>query len=46
MLLVNFLLARNRPGHTANFSAKMANSQEIADVLLMVMTFDPAKGNF
>lgn len=46
ILLVSFLLERGRPSHTANFSAKVANSQEIADALLMVMTFDPSKGTF
>jgi hypothetical protein len=46
ILLVTFLLEGDRSGHTANFSAKVANSQEIADALLMVMTFDPAKGTF
>jgi hypothetical protein len=46
ILLVSFLLAGDQPSHTANFSAKVADSQEIADALLMVMTFDPSKGTF
>jgi hypothetical protein len=46
VLLVTFLLDKDRPFHTANFSAKVANSQEMADALLMVMTFDPSKGAF
>jgi hypothetical protein len=46
ILLVTFLLDRNHPDHTANFCAKVANEQEIADTLLMVMTFDPSKGTF
>jgi hypothetical protein len=46
ILLVTFVLERDHPDHTANFCAKVANSQEIADALLMVMTFDPSKGTF
>lgn len=46
MLLVTFLLDRNHPDHTAHFCAKVAGEQEIADALLMVMTFDPSKGSF
>jgi hypothetical protein len=46
ILLVSFLVERDRSSHTANFSAKVANSQEMADALLMVMTFDPSKGTF
>ena len=46
ILLVSFLLERGESNHTANFSAKFANPQELADTLLMVMTFDPSKGTF
>ena len=46
ILLVTYLLAGNKSDHTANFSAKIANSGELADVLLMVVTFDPSKGHF
>jgi hypothetical protein len=46
ILLVSFLLEGERSSHTANFSAKVANSREIADALLMVMTFNPSKGAF
>ena len=44
ILLVTFLLDSERSGFAANFVAKIANSEEIADVLLMVFTFDPNKG--
>ncbi len=46
ILLVTFLLEGEQSSHTANFVAKIANSQELADVLLMVVTFDPSKGVF
>jgi hypothetical protein len=46
ILLVSFLLEGDRSSHTANFSAKVGNSREMADALLMVMTFDPSKGTF
>jgi hypothetical protein len=46
ILLASFLLEGDKSSHTANFSAKVANSHEIADALLMVMTFDPFKGTF
>jgi hypothetical protein len=46
ILLVTFLIDRNHPDHAANFTAKVANEEELADVLLMVMTFDPSKGIF
>jgi hypothetical protein len=46
ILLVSFLLEPGESNHTANFSAKLANQQELADTLLMVMTFDPSKGAF
>jgi hypothetical protein len=46
ILLVSFLLEHGESSHTANFSAKLGNPQELADALLMVMTFDPSKGTF
>jgi hypothetical protein len=46
ILLVTFLLGGEKSDHTANFSAKVANSEELADALLMVVTFDPSKGKF
>ncbi len=46
ILLVTFLLESKNSYHTANFSAKVASDQELADVLLMVMTFNPSKGTF
>jgi hypothetical protein len=46
ILLVTFLLAGSRSDHTANFSAKIRSSSELADALLMVVTFDPSKGKF
>ena len=46
ILLVTFLLEKGKSDHTANFSAKLAGSEELADTLLMVATFDPSKGNF
>src|SRR5258705_2518574 len=41
ILLVTFLLGGEGSGLAANFVAKVANSEEIADVLLMALTFDP-----
>ena len=46
ILLVTFLLDGVLSFHTANFSAKIGNDQELADALLMVMTFDPSKGSY
>jgi hypothetical protein len=46
ILLVTFVLDQNHPDHTANFAAKVANPEELADALLMVVTFDPSKGIF
>lgn len=46
ILLVTFLLDGEQSFHTANFAAKIGNERELADVLLMVMTFDPSKGRF
>jgi hypothetical protein len=43
---VTFLLDGEKSFHTVNFSAKIASEQELADALLMVMTFDPSKGKF
>jgi hypothetical protein len=44
ILLVTFLLGSEKSGFAANFVAKVANSEEVADVLLMAFTFDPSKG--
>ena len=44
ILVVTFLLESEKSGYTANFSAKVANSEELADVLLIALTFDPSKG--
>ena len=46
ILLVTFLLEGDKSDHTANFSAKVASSEELADALLMIATFDPSKGSF
>lgn len=46
ILLVTFLLNGSKSDHTANFSAKIANSGELADALLIIATFDPSKGSF
>jgi hypothetical protein len=45
ILLVSFPLGESKD-YAANFVARVANSEEMADVLLMVLTFDPSKGNF
>jgi hypothetical protein len=45
ILLVTVLIDGDRSKYTANFAAKVTNSQEVADALL-VMTFDPSKGAF
>lgn len=45
LLLVTFPLSGHRD-HAANFVGKIANQEEMIDMLLMVLTFDPAKGNF
>lgn len=45
ILLVTFPLGGSRD-HAANFVAKVANSEEMVDVLLMALTFDPSKGRF
>jgi len=44
-LLVTFPLSSHRD-HAANFVAKVANQEELVDVLLMTLTFDPSKGTF
>jgi len=46
ILLVTYLLDGPKSTHTANFSAKLANSAELGDALLMIVTFDPSKGAF
>jgi hypothetical protein len=46
ILLVTFLLGGAKSPHTANFSAKISNSEELADALLMTGTFDPSKAKF
>jgi hypothetical protein len=45
ILLVTFALSSHRD-HAANFVGKIANQVEMIDMLLMVLTFDPSKGNF
>jgi hypothetical protein len=42
ILLVTFPLGI-QADHTANFKAEILNEQELADALLMVLTFDPTK---
>jgi hypothetical protein len=42
VVLVTFPLSGDS-AHAANFVAKVANSEELADVLLMALTFDPSK---
>jgi hypothetical protein len=46
ILLATFLLGGKSSDHTANFSAKIASKEDLADALLMIMSFDPSKGNF
>jgi len=45
ILLVTFPLGGHRD-HAANFVGKIANQDEMMDMLLMVLTFDPSKDNF
>jgi len=45
ILLITIPLSKDDPDYAANFKAEIANSEEIADTLLMVLTFDPAKVN-
>jgi hypothetical protein len=45
-LLVTFLLDKHHPNHTANFETKITNPGELADSLLMILTFDPSNGTF
>jgi hypothetical protein len=42
ILLVTFLIGENSD-FTANFKCKIANQQELADVILMVTTYNPRK---
>ncbi len=42
ILLVTFPLG-GQPDNTANFKAEILNTEEMADMLLMVLTFDPSK---
>jgi hypothetical protein len=46
ILLVTYLLRGANSKHTANFSAKVASSEELADALLMVVTFDPSSNKY
>jgi hypothetical protein len=49
ILLVTYVLwpaAKLYPEHAANFSAKVANPEELADALLMILSFDPSEGSF
>jgi len=46
ILLVTFLLDGDKSDHTADFCAKIASLDELADALLMIGTFDPSKGSF
>lgn len=47
LLLVTFLLGRSKTsGYAANFSAELSNDQDLADALLMILTFDPHKAHF
>jgi hypothetical protein len=46
ILLVTFTLDPSHPNYTANFRAKVLNQEELADALLMVLTFDPSKGGY
>lgn len=43
ILLVTFLLGGEKSAFTANFAAKVASQEEMADVLLMALTFNPDK---
>ncbi len=45
ILLVTFPLSEHR-SHVANFVGKLANQEEMVDMLLMALSFDPSKGNF
>jgi len=46
ILLVTFPLEGAGPDFTANFSAKLAGPEDLADALLMITTFDPSKRPF
>ncbi len=43
IVLVTFILDEHNLSFTANFAAKVTSPEEIVDVLLMVLTFDPSK---
>ena len=43
ILLVTFPLNDSLPDYTANFKAEILNDQEMADALLMILTFNPNK---
>ena len=49
ILLVTYVLwpaTKLYPEHSANFRAKVNGPGELADALLMVLTFDPSQGEF
>jgi hypothetical protein len=49
ILLVTYVLwpaTKLYPEHSANFSAKIAGPGELADALLMILTFEPSQGDF
>lgn len=49
ILLVTYVLwpaTKLYPEHSANFRAKVAGPGELADALLMILTFDPSPGDF
>jgi hypothetical protein len=49
VLLVSYELwkaTKLYPEHSANFSAKVADQGELADALLMILTFDPSREDF
>lgn len=43
VLLVTIMLGKDNEGFAANFSSKVRTSQDIADLLLMAVTFDISK---
>lgn len=45
ILLISYPLS-GHPDHAANFIGKVANSEELADMLLIALSFDPDKGIF
>jgi len=46
ILIISFLLGEPKPDSSLDCSAKVADSEEIADMLLMILTADPSKGFF